>query len=229
MIRRMFFTFFICLCFITSSWILGNVKEGKVISLPDPSYKGEVSVEEVIKSRRTVRSFRADPLTLSQLSQLLWAAQGITDERKGLRSAPSGGALYPLDVYVSVGEKGVIDLPEGIYRYLPQNHKIEKITEGDRRREIAKASVGQNWMAQAPVIFVITAEYSRITKKYGNRGQRYAHIEVGHVGQNIFLQAEAIGLGAGIVGAFNDQEIAKIINAMPNHEPLIIMPVGYKK
>jgi SagB-type dehydrogenase family enzyme len=160
---------------------------------------------------------------------LLWAAQGITDEERGFRSAPSGGALYPLNVYVVVGRNGIEGLEEGVFRYLPQRHAIEKTASGDQRSKIARAALRQNWMAQAPAILVITAEYQRITKKYGERGVRYALIEVGHVGQNIFLQAGALGLGAGIVGAFDDDRVAKVIGALPKHEPLLIMPVGYKK
>ncbi len=103
------------------------------------------------------------------------------------------------------------------------------VTKGDRRKEIASVALYQMWMAKAPVIFLITAEYQRITGKYGERGIRYALIEVGHVGQNLFLQAEALGLGAGIVGAFYDLEVSKVAGLPPKHEPLLIMPVGYKK
>jgi SagB-type dehydrogenase family enzyme len=149
--------------------------------------------------------------------------------KEGKRAAPSGGALYPLDIYVIVGEKGVEGMEMGVYHYLPERHSILPISKGDRRKEIASASLSQMWMTKAPVIFVITGEYKRITGKYGERGIRYALIEVGHVGQNLFLQAEALGLGAGIVGAFNDLEVSKVAGFPSKHEPLLIMPVGYKK
>jgi SagB-type dehydrogenase family enzyme len=203
-------------------------KEG-YLQLPQPASDGEISVERAIKERRTIRAFRTDPLGMDQLSQLLWAAQGVTDERRGFRAAPSGGALYPLDVYAVVGEGGVVGLGSGIYLYYPASHRLELISKGDRRREVAKAALSQMWIARAPVIFVITAEYERITRTYGERGVRYAHIEVGHVGQNILLQAGAVGLGAGIVGAFRDASVAEAIGAPKEHEPLIILPVGYKK
>jgi SagB-type dehydrogenase family enzyme len=132
-------------------------------------------------------------------------------------------------VYVVVGRNGIEGLEEGVFRYLPERHAIEEAAAGDQRSKVAGASVGQDWIAQAPAILVITAEYQRITGKYGERGVRYALIEVGHVGQNIFLQAGALGLGAGIVGAFDDDRVAKAIGAQPKHEPLLIMPVGYKK
>ena len=207
---------------------IDTMKGGKIM-LPNPSHHGTVSVEEAIKGRRTVRSFSSSPLTLAQLSQLLWAAQGITDEREGFRAAPSGGALYPLDVYAIAGEKSVAGLDAGAYRYIPREHCLEKSAEGDRRNKVARAALDQDWMATAPVILVITAEYPRITGKYGERGRRYAQIEAGHVGQNIFLQAEALGLAAGIAGAYRDREMAGAIGALPGHEPLSVMPVGYKK
>jgi SagB-type dehydrogenase family enzyme len=176
-----------------------SYKEG-YLQLPQPASDGEISVERAVKERRTIRAFQPDPLSMAQLSQLLWAAQGVTDERRGFRTAPSAGALYPLDVYAVVGEGGVAGLGSGIYLYHPASHSLTFISTGDRRSEIARAALSQMWIARAPVIFVITAEYERITRKYGERGVRYAHIEVGHVGQNIFLQAGAVGLGAGSWG-----------------------------
>ncbi|MGZ3494624.1 MAG: SagB/ThcOx family dehydrogenase [Thermodesulfobacteriota bacterium] len=199
------------------------------ISLPRPSFDGKISVEKAIKGRKTVREFREKGLSLSHLSQLVWAGQGITDPSEKKRAVSSGGALYPLDLYVLIGEKGVEKMEEGVYRYSPKEHSIDLITKGDRRREIALVSLSQTWMTRAPVVFIITAEYRRITGKYRERGIRYALIEVGHVGQNLFLQAEALGLGAGIVGAFNDSEVSKIAGLPTQHEPLLIMPVGYKK
>jgi SagB-type dehydrogenase family enzyme len=210
--------------------ILLEVKMGHAsILLPKPSFNGKVSVEKAIKERRTIRDFKDRILIPAHLSQLLWAAQGITDSVTGKRAAPSGGALYPLDIYIVIGENGVEKIEAGVYHYLPKEHSISLISKGDRRKEISSASLGQRWMAKAPAIMIITAEYRRITAKYGERGIRYALIEAGHVGQNLFLQAEALGLGAGIVGAFNDLEVSKVAGLPPKHEPLLIMPVGYKK
>jgi len=216
---------------LCSFFMLGllGIKMGHAsISLPKPSLDGKVSVEKAIKERRTIRDFKDRPLPFTHLSQLLWAAQGITDPKEGKRAAPSAGALYPLDIYVIAGEKGVKGMEAGVYHYLPKTHSVLPISKGDRRKEIASASLQQMWMAKAPVIFVITAEYKRITWKYGERGIRYGLIEVGHVGQNLFLQAEVLGLGAGIVGAFYDEDVSKVIGLPPKHEPLLIMPVGYK-
>lgn len=199
------------------------------ITLPRPSLDGKISVEKAIQQRRTIRSFREDRLSLSQLSQLLWAAQGITDPREAKKAAPSGGALYPLDIYLVAGKGGVEGVEEGVYHSVPENHSISLMTQGDRRKETALASLWQTWMSRAPVLFIITAEYRRITGKYGDRGIRYALIEAGHAGQNLFLQTEAPGLGAGIVGAFQDAEVSRIAGLPPHHEPLLIIPVGYRK
>jgi len=209
--------------------LLGMRTAHASISLPKPSSDGKVSVEKAIRERRTIRDFQDRSLSLTFFSQLLWAAQGITDPRGGKRTVPSGGALYPLDIYCAIGEKGVEGIESGVYHYSPEGHAILEISKGDRRKEVASASLGQMWMARAPVLFIITAEYRRITGKYGERGIRYALIEVGHVGQNLFLQAGALGLGAGIVGAFNDADVGRVMGGPPQHEPLLIMPVGYRR
>jgi SagB-type dehydrogenase family enzyme len=210
--------------------LAGNAMgEKSILLLPKQKTKGPISLEETVASRRTRRDFRSKPLMLEELAQLLWAAQGITGTDGTLRAAPSGGALYPLDVYAVVGEASVHGLSAGVYRYVPWQHGLEQVTSGDLRKEMARASLRQVWMADAPVSLVLTAEYARIEGKYGSRGSRYALIEVGHAGQNIFLQAEALGLGAGIVGAFDDARLAKALHLPRSHEPLIVMPVGHPR
>jgi len=196
------------------------------MKLPVPQFKGKVSVEEAIRNRRTVRSFMKKALSLEMLSQLLWAGYGITDGYR--RSVPSAGALYPMDIYVAIGINCVNTLKEGVYTYVPEEHSISIILDRDIRLETAKASLFQMWMAEAPVLFIITAEYRRITIKYGDRGIRYAIMEAGHIAQNIFLQAEAMSLGVGIVGAFHDDRILRMTGISKNHYPLLIMPIGYK-
>ncbi|MDH4204002.1 MAG: SagB/ThcOx family dehydrogenase [Desulfobacteraceae bacterium] len=204
-----------------------NGRMERQMKLPKPRLKGEVSVEEAIKHRRTIRSYLSKPLTLEQLSQIFWAAQGVTEDRGYKRSAASAGALYPLDVYAVVGDNGVKGLKAGIYHYDPHKHAALLITEGDLREDVARTALSQMWMARAPLNLVITSEYSRITSKYGTRGERYAMIEAGHVGQNIFLQAEALGLRAGIVGAFHDNDLIRVMKISRSHEPLLVLPVGY--
>jgi len=199
------------------------------MKLPPPKFDGDMSLERTIKNRRTIRSFYSDKLSLKQFSQLLWSAQGITDERGLKRAAASGGALYPMDIHAVVGREGVEDLKEGVYSYKPEGHEVTLLSQGDLRRELAQASLGQMWMAEAPLSIVITAEYRRICGRYGERGVRYAIMESGHIAQNVFLQAEALGLGAGIVGAFHDERVSNALNTPESHEPLLIMPVGYKR
>lgn len=205
-------------------------QEGKkTITLPKPKIKGAVSLEETIKKRRSRRSFLAKPLTLEQVSQLLWAAQGITDERTSFRASPSGGACYPLDIYLVVGKNSVEGLETGVYHYIVSTHSLETHLRGDKRRVLALASLGQMFIAQAPISIVTTVEYSRITSRYGQRGIRYAHTEVGHVGENIYLQAEALGIGTVAIGAFSDGMVSKCLSLPKEHEPLYIMPVGYSR
>ena len=198
------------------------------MKLPRPKTHGEISLETAIKRRRTIRSFTPEPLSLEQCSQLLWAAQGITEDRGFKRSAPSGGALYPMDIYAVVGGNCVKGMESGVYHYDPKGHAVSSVSEGDLRNKVAGAALSQTWMATAPLNIVITSEYYRITTKYGKRGIRYAIIEAGHIGQNILLQSEVMGLGAGLVGAFNDEKVRRVINIPPDHEPLLILPVGYK-
>ena len=202
-------------------------KKGVEIMLKPPFQEGRMSLEEAIGRRRTIRSFKDKPVTMEQFSQIFWSAQGITEKGGFKRAAPSGGALYPADVYAGVGKGYVSELSEGVYHYIPKDHSVNMTAEGDRRRDLAKASLRQMWISQAPVIYVVTAEYERITIKYGNRGIRYALIEIGHIAQNIFLQCQTLGLSAGIVGAFDDRKIGQVLGVKKDHRPLIIMPVGW--
>jgi SagB-type dehydrogenase family enzyme len=201
--------------------------EAVPMKLSETRLDGTFSVERAIKERRTVRSFQAKPMAESQLSQVLWSAQGITEDGGFRRAAPSGGALYPTDIYLVVGNGMVPSLKGGVYHYLPDTHAVVQRAQGDRRKEVASACLGQMWMGNAPVHLVITAEYGRITSKYGDRGIRYALMEVGHIAQNVCLQGNALGLSVGIVGAFDDSALARAIAAEKRHEPLIVLPIGW--
>ncbi len=201
--------------------------QGAVMKLPPVKMEGTVAVEQAIKQRRTDRSFMPRMLHLDQVAKLLWSAQGVTDSSGFKRAAPSAGALYPMDIYTVVGQDSVEQIKAGVYHYEPEKHTLSRVTTQDRRDGVAKAALSQMWMAKAPLNLVITAEYSRVAGKYGNRGLRYAMIEAGHIGQNLFLQAEALGLKAGIVGAFHDKELIDVMKTPRSHEPLLIMPVGY--
>jgi SagB-type dehydrogenase family enzyme len=206
----------------------GAMKGERAMKLPPPKLDGGLTVATAIDQRRTVRAFAGRELALDHLAQLLWAAQGITG-RRYKRAAPSAGALYPMDLYAVIGAGSVGELTAGVYHYRPETHGLTLVAEGDLRMATADAALGQRWMAGAPVNLVITAEYGRVTVKYRERGVRYAMIEAGHIGQNLFLQAEALGLKAGIVGAFQDQVLGRMLHLAGTHEPLLIMPVGYSK
>lgn len=198
-------------------------------SLPEPKLKGKVSLEEAITKRRSKRDFLDQPLSLAQLSQILWAAQGVTDESTGFRAAPSAGALYPLEIYVVVGERGVDGLEAGAYYYQPEEHSLEPHLKQDVHQDFVAACLNQGACNLAPVSLVIAAEYERTTEKYGERGRRYVETEAGHVGQNVYLQVEALGLGAVTIGAFDDEAISQVLNLPPKHQPLYIMPIGYPR
>lgn len=196
----------------------------KIIKLPEPKYKSEISVEEAILKRRSIRNYKDIPLNIYELSQILWSAQGITEKRFGLRTAPSAGATYPLEIYIVVGK--VTNLEAGIYKYNPEEHKITLIYRGDKRLELCNAALGQVSVRIAPATIVITAIYERTTKIYGERGIRYVHMEAGHVAQNIYLQCVSLNLGTVSIGAFIDEEVKKVLNLPKNENPLYLMPIG---
>ncbi|WP_461862900.1 SagB/ThcOx family dehydrogenase [Thermococcus sp.] len=198
----------------------GETISGEVISLPEPKLTGSMSLEEAIARRKSIRSYRNEPLTLEQLAQILWAAQGITHEKK--RSAPSAGATYPFEIYVVVGN--VKGLKPGIYLYDPFRHTIALVKEGDYRKALQKAALDQSWVGNAAVDIVLVAFYERTTGYYGDRGVRYVHMEAGHIGENIYLQATALGLGTVAVGAFYDDRVAEVLGT--KGAPLYIFPVG---
>lgn len=197
------------------------------MKLPQPRSAGAISVEQAIEQRRTVRSFSRRTLDENQLSQLLWAAQGVTGRGGFKRAAPSAGALYPMDIYAVTGMRSVGQMAAGVYRFEPVDHAVFLVKQLDAREAVARACLSQMWMAEAPLYLVITAEYHRMTGKYGDRGIRYAMIEAGHIAQNIFLQAEALDLKAGIVGAYHDEKLGEVMNLPRTHEPLLVMPVGH--
>lgn len=195
----------------------------KTIPLPEPRYAGEVSVEQALQERRSVRSYKEDPLDMAEISQILWSAQGITNTR-GFRTAPSAGALYPLELYVIAGN--VKNLPAAIYKYMPRDHALLEIVSGDRRSHLSRAALRQGAIKKAPAVILFCAVYERTTGKYGQRGIRYVHMEVGHAAQNVCLQAIALGLHTAVIGAFRDAEVKAIANLPADEQPLYFLPVG---
>ena len=195
--------------------------------LPPPVLESSVSVEEALENRRSHRNFEDRALSAEQLSQILWAAYGVTDPR-GFRTAPSAGALYPLEIFVVVGS--VEGMEVGVYRYVAREHKLIQISELDVREELSDAAWGQSMVREAPVVVVYTAVFSRTTGRYGEeRGRRYVYMEVGHSAQNVYLQVETLGLGTCAVGAFADDICGTLIglDVDAEEEMLYLMPIGY--
>lgn len=193
-------------------------KEEVMKKLPPPKTKGELSVEEAIAARRSIRSYSGAPLSEVEISQLLWAAQGITDPRRGFRAAPSAGATYPLETYLVTAE--------GVFRYDPDRHALQPIRMGDARARLATAAYGQSFVEKAGATVVFAAVPERTTRRYGKRGQMYIHMEAGHAAQNVHLQAVALGLGSVPVGAFEDAKVAGVLDLPAGQIPLYLICVG---
>lgn len=196
-----------------------------LIKLPRAETSLGHPLELLLAQRRSVRDYVPTSISLVQASCLLWSAQGVTDLR-GLRTAPSAGALYPLEPYLVAG--AVTGLTPGIYRYVPQENSVASIQQGDRRTALAVAALGQSWLADAALTLVFAADYERTTRKYGRRGIQYVHIEVGHAAQNTLLTAVALNLGAAVVGAFDDKRVAQVVGLSKEETPLYLLPVGHK-
>jgi SagB-type dehydrogenase family enzyme len=202
---------------------------GRVIGLPGPLKKGALSVTEALWKRRTCRRFAAKPLEKAQLGQILWSAQGLNSKAGGLRTAPSAGALYPLEVYALVINEGVRDVAPGAYRYRPRSHDLVMVREGDLVPELSACGYSQTFFARSPLTLIIAADYDRTTWKYGDRGIRYVDMEAGHAAQNVSLQAAEMGLAVGFVGAFQDDRVSALVPLGKKEKPLYILPVGYAR
>ncbi len=208
---------------LMSSNLYGKSNPTKSIELPKVERGKAGSFTDLLHRRRSVRRFADGELTLEQISQILFAAQGITRKNR-FRTAPSAGALYPLEVYLVAGQ--VQGLEPGIYKYRPQGQEMVPVSFGDKRDALARQSYSQMWVAQAQGIVVICAVYERVTGKYGERGERYVHIEAGCAAQNLSLAGYGLGLGSTVVGAFSDSGVKRAIGAQEKEQPLIVMPVG---
>ncbi len=193
--------------------------EDMLIKLPKPKEKSNVSLEETIKKRRSERRLSGGELTLDQISQVLWSCQGITDEKKNFRSAPSAGATYPLEIYLISAD--------GFFQYVPDAHALKRLKSKDMRQELSRACYGQGFVKDASIDIIICADFERTTGRYGERGENYVYVEVGHAAQNVHLQAVAEGLGSVPVGAFSDEKIKELLGLPEELIPLYVIPVGY--
>jgi len=198
-----------------------NKEITKEINLPQPRLDSQCSVEKAIKERRSIRKYKDEPLSLADVSQLLWAAQGITEPGRGLRTAPSAMAKYPLEIYIAAGK--VDGLEPGIYKYHPQTHSLSLVTPGDRRSEMGV----QGSVKSAPVTIIITAVYERFGDRLKEAAVRFSDLEAGHAAQNVYLQAVALDLGTVVCGAFNTADVMKLLGA-DKESPIYLMPVGKK-
>ncbi len=191
------------------------------IALPKPDLAGKVTLERALAHRRSTREYARGALTLAEVSQLLWAAHGVTGPG-GRRTTPSAGALYPLEIDLVAGD--VTGLAPGVYRYLPQVHALQRRLSGDRRDALAKAALDQGSVRTAAAVVAVSAVVQRTAAKYRERAPRYVDIEVGAVGQSVSLEAAALGLGTVLVGAFDDAGVARVLDAA--EAPLLLLPLG---
>jgi SagB-type dehydrogenase family enzyme len=219
----MFKMIFLIFSFIS---VINFYGQENMIKLPQPRKDSSFSVERAIYSRRSVREYQDKDLKLEDVSQLLWAAQGITS-RHGLRSAPSAGALYPVEIYL-VATK-VEKLQPGVYKYIPLTHSLRQVLQRDVRKEVCNAALGQSCVLDASATIIISVVFERVTRKYGQRGIQYTYFEAGCVAENIHLQAESLGIGTVVVGAFYDEKVKQALAMDTNETPVALMPIGYKK
>lgn len=198
-----------------------NHQGSTIIELPDPDIQGAIPLEQTLANRRSQRQFQTEPLSDSQLSQLLWSAQGVTHP-SGYRTAPSAGALYPLEIYAAMAS--------GLYHYDPGTHTLVMIQEQDPRPSLHQAALRQNSVLEAPLVIIITADFARTAQKYGDaRSPQYVYLEAGHAAQNILLQAVALELGAVPIGAFYDGQLLEALSLPSDLTPVYLIPVGRPK
>jgi SagB-type dehydrogenase family enzyme len=207
------------LCLMDQSILAQEKSRGETVKLPSPRQDSDVSIEKALLERRSIRSYKEEPLTLKDLSQILWAAQGITEPKKGLRTAPSPRSLFLIEVYVLPGN--VTNLPTGAYKYQPQGHDLIKIADGDKKAELFNA-VGQASIKSAPAVLV----FSGLSEK--TQRPTWMYLEAGHAAQNVYLQTVSLKMGGVVIGGFKDEDVRKVLNLSEKEQPLYIMPIGKK-
>lgn len=209
----------IVLCVLTTGAFSQTAQPGAQIKLPEPKFDGTVSVEKALKDRRTVRVYKDAPLSMSDVSQILWAAQGITEPKRGLRTAPSARAQYFLTVYFFAGN--VTGLNPGMYRYVPAGHVLEPVTGGDMKEKLYKA-VGQAPIQKAPAALVIAGAKDRA------KNEGWMYLEAGHAAQNVYLEGVSLGIGTVTMAGFDADAVGKAIGLPAGEKVLYVMPLGKK-
>jgi len=204
----------------------GFPERAEPVTLPEPARAGEISLEETLERRRSLRSYAPGDLSLATIGQLAWAAQGISDRDRGFRTAPSAGATYPLEVDLLI--QGVEGLDDGVYRYRPDDHALQRRIAGDHRETLYHAAYRQSALRDAPVVMVISGVVARTAWRYGARAERYVHMEAGHVAQNVYLQGVALGVGTVAIGAFDDGAVSRTLQLAGGEAPLYLLPLGPK-
>ncbi len=204
-----------------------GISQGEVV-LPRPKYKGRISVEEAISRRTSIRSYKNKALSLSEVSQMLWAAGGRRTDAvtEASRTFPSAGGRYPVTIYLFAGN--VTEMPAGLYRYQWEEHKLKMIKAGDLRNKLAEVCLGQEMLKNAPATIVFSALEKKTTSRYGERGRRYVSMDVAHAGENLYLQAVGLDLGTVAVGSFDDKELEALIGVRGEF-PLYVFPFGKLK
>lgn len=192
--------------------------------LPEPKLTSGLSIEEALRERRSVRDYGDAGLSLADIAQLAWAAQGITEERRGFRTSPSAGATFPIEIYFLL--TGMEEVPDGVYRYANRDHHLERTLSGDKRRNVYEAALRQEAILRAPAAMVITGVVARTAARYGDRAGRYVHMEAGHVAQNVALQAVGLDIGTVVIGAFDDDALKQALQLAEGESPLYVMPLG---
>ena len=198
-------------------------KKKKVTNLPEPNLQSNFSLEQALKQRRSRRDFSDNPISLNQLSQVLWAAYGITKEPI-YKTAPSAGAIYPMTIYVSTCK--VKNMENGFYRYIPETHSLKLIDDNNYKKIIYKLGYRQNCLKNPAFTILMAANFNKIENRYGNKAKRYTFMEAGHISQNIYLQVESLGLGTVAVGAFNEASMNKNLPVKAEENIIYIMPIG---
>ena len=195
-----------------------------LIELPEPAQTGAVSLEETLARRRSLRAFAPDPIPLQSIGQLAWSAQGVTEAATGYRTAPSAGGTLPVEVDLLL--HGVPGLEDAVYRYHPAEHALRRRLAGDRRVAVTETTLNQEFVRDAPVVVALSAVAARITPRFGALSDRLIDMEVGHVAQNVSLQAVALGLGTVVVVAFREADLVAALELAEGERPIYLMPVG---